>query len=51
MFVKDEFEFAKYEDGYCVGEFERLKLPEKWCKLYKNSTLVYSEELVKGLCD
>jgi len=45
------FEYAKYYDGYCVGEFEPIKMSEKWCELYKNSTLVYSEELVKGLCE
>lgn len=38
------YQKAKYENEKC-GKFEKIKMSEEWCDLYKNSTLIY----VKGI--
>ncbi len=40
---------AKY-DGVECGEFEQIKMDDKWCENYKNSTLVYEDDIEK-LCE
>ena len=37
-------EVALYEDTEC-GEYNKIKLDDKWCKLYTNSTLVYKDNI------
>lgn len=44
----DSKQYAKYENEVC-GEYEPFKMDDKWCSLYKNSTLVYDEEIL-DLC-
>lgn len=48
---KGEKTFSKYTDGYCESKFNTLELSEKWCSLYKNSTLVYNEKKVSSFCE
>lgn len=38
------YQKSKYDNEKC-GKFEKIKMSEEWCNLYKNSTLVY----VKGI--
>lgn len=38
--------YSKYINNTC-GEFVKLTLDEKWCSLYKNSTLSLNEEISK----
>ncbi len=46
-----EMTYSKYTDGYCKGKFEPLRLEKKWCELYKNTTLVYNEDMIGKLCE
>ena len=41
--------YAKYDNGVC-GKYERIKMDEKWCSSYQNSTLAYNDEINK-LCE
>lgn len=43
--------YSKYINGVCDTNYEQIKMDQKWCSLYKNSTLVYDTEKVKGLCE
>ena len=45
----DEKSYAKYDNEIC-GKFEPFKMDEKWCNLYKNSTLIYDDS-VSELCN
>lgn len=42
--------YSSYSNGVCSLNKSSLKMSSKWCLLYKNSALVYSEE-AKKLCD
>lgn len=42
-------QIAPYQDNLC-GEYEDVKMNEKWCNLYKNSTLVYND-IAKSYCN
>ncbi len=46
---KDSKSYAKY-DNYACGLFVPFKMDKKWCELYKDSTLVY-EENIESLCN
>lgn len=48
---KGEKTFSKYADGYCENMFNTLNFDEKWCSLYKNSTLVYDEKNTSSFCE
>jgi hypothetical protein len=48
---KGEKTFSKYTDGYCENMFNTLNFDEKWCSLYKNSTLVYNEKKTSDFCE
>lgn len=43
--------FTRYNDGSCSKNYFKLKLDDKWCGKYKDSTLVYNEDSVKKLCE
>ena len=47
---KQEYEFAKYDDGKCGTTFSPIRLDEKWCKLYKNTALSHNEDLIGNYC-
>lgn len=45
LFKKDGREYySKYENGKCSNEEKLLEYDQKWCSLYKSSTLVFLEE-------
>ena len=48
--VDDSYEFSKYENESCSSEFSKITMSDKWCELYKTSTLVYSLEDSEPLC-
>lgn len=33
--------YSIYENGECLLDYKPLKMTDKWCELYKNSTLIY----------
>ena len=41
---QDEKSYAKYDNVTC-GKYEPFKMDEKWCILYKTSTLVYDDKI------
>ncbi len=43
--------FTRYNNGSCGKSYFKLKLDDKWCGKYKDSTLVYKEDSVKNLCE
>ena len=45
---KDEKSYAKFDNNKC-GKYTTFNMDERWCKLYKNSTLVYDEK-ISDLC-
>lgn len=40
----DDKSFAKLENDQC-GKYVNFKMDNKWCSLYKNSTLVYDDKI------
>ena len=46
---EDSSEYAKYDNEEC-GVFEKFKMDKEWCENYKNSTLIY-EDNIDNLCE
>lgn len=46
---EDSLSYAEYNNETC-GSFTKFKMDEKWCDLYKTSTLVY-EDKIESLCE
>ena len=42
--------FSKYENNTCGKEYQPLQFDSRWCSLYKNSTLIYKDDIEK-LCE
>lgn len=42
--------FSKYENGKCNELYQGIKFDERWCSLYKNSTLIYKDN-IEDLCN
>lgn len=40
--------FSKYENNTCSEEYKEITFDEKWCSLYKNSTLIYKDSIKKS---
>ena len=47
--LKDSNQIAIYENNKC-GIFEEIKMDQKWCSNYENSTLIYDDN-VSSLCE
>ena len=43
--------YSKYENNSCDKKYTKLKLNAEWCGKYKDSTLVYNEDVIKKLCE
>lgn len=48
---ENEIVYSKYENNSCDKNYIKLKLDTKWCGMYKDSTLVYNEDVIKKLCE
>ena len=42
--------FSKFENGECSEDYQKLQFDDRWCSLYKNSTLIYKDDIEK-LCE
>ena len=42
--------FSRFENGKCGDDYQKLQFDDKWCSLYKNSTLIYKDDIEK-LCE
>lgn len=47
----DTYLFSKYTNNTCEDEFTKITMSDRWCSLYKTSTLVYSLEENNDLCE
>ena len=47
----NEIIYSKYENNSCDKNYNKLKLDAEWCGKYKDSTLVYNEDVIKKLCE
>ncbi len=47
----NEIIYSKYENNSCDKKYTKLKLDAEWCGKYKDSTLVYNEDVIKKLCE
>lgn len=43
--------YSKYINGKCSEDYNPIKMDDRWCSLYKSSTLINNPDLVKGLCE